>query len=206
MAIPISLKTELSLKSEISKNHTPPALSHRMRGECVVYLQCQNFLTEGNSNISILFELVDLGSGEEEAAGAVVVKVRFGIVSHGLTVFRLLACALYISQVAVGVNGVVDHRIPGFGDHREILGAVENAVVDAPGHAVDKQSGACQLLAAEIAFVVEAHVPESVLALTFHCGLAHGLEVGYVGVAVGIVGGNFVKHTHEGCDHPAIAA
>lgn len=47
-----------------------------MRGECVVYLQCQNFLTEGNSNISILFQLVDLGSGEKEAAGAVVVEVR----------------------------------------------------------------------------------------------------------------------------------
>ena len=59
-----------------------------------------------------LFEFVDFGSGQKEAAGPVVVEVGLGIIGHGLTVFWLFAGALHIAEVAVGVNCALRRLYP----------------------------------------------------------------------------------------------
>src|SRR3569623_1468072 len=97
-------------------------------------------------------EMVKLVAGHEEAANTVNVAGAWG------KLFRRGADRLDGAEAAVGVD-VVDHAGPGALHDRLILGSVEQAVVDAPCHAVGEKRSAGDLGQLIILLIEEAGLP-----------------------------------------------
>lgn len=76
---------------------------------------------------------------EEETAGAVVLEIGYAGIGHGLAVGRFLTRSLHISEESVGMYAVVFQRVPCTVAHGTVVLGLEQAVVDAPCHAVKEE-------------------------------------------------------------------
>src|SRR5437868_4195008 len=115
-------------------------------------------------------ELVHLAGGEQVAAYAVVVA------GGGLERGGGGAGLLYVAEAAVCVD-VLEHAGPRFGDDGAVGFGVEDAVVDAPGHAEGDEGRAGDFGLGVGGGVEEAGAPEAVGALDSGEGCGHFAEL-----------------------------
>ena len=123
-----------------------------------------------------------------------------------MAVLGFFAGSLYITDVSVGVDSLVHDSVPAFGEGGEIFVTVKDTVVDTPSHTIDKKCCTGGLLASEIAFIMETHIPETILTLTFHGCVKHRLEILDLYFAVRSVFRKFLKDLGESRYDPAVSA
>ena len=83
--------------------------------------------------------MIDLASGQQEAAQAIVFEIGRLIIAQRLAIFWFFPSALDVAQHAIGVQGDGNHGIPGFGDEGHVLLFFQVALADAPGDAIGEK-------------------------------------------------------------------
>jgi hypothetical protein len=101
---------------------------------------------------------------------------------------------------------VGDQAGPRAGDDGEKFGAIEDALVDAPGHRISKEGGAGDFRQVIRIGIEETASPQSVFALDGGEAVGHLAKLLDVFRARGVVGGHHREDFDEASHHPAVSA
>src|SRR5688500_1951461 len=85
-----------------------------------------------------LFKLVDFRTRKKKTAETVIFKIGFTCIRYRLAIFGFFAGALYVPEKPVWMYTFLHHRIPCFGYGRQVILFIKVAVIDSPGHAINK--------------------------------------------------------------------
>jgi len=141
----------------------------------------------------------DLGSGHQHGSG----PVELG--GMGVQFCRRVADTLHVADESLG-GDPSQERVPAAFDDRPVALSLEEAVVDAPGEAVDEKRAAARLADIDLGGVEQARAPEPVRLLCRRHRGRHFLEEIGVDLSRGPVCGERLDQKRQAGEDPAVAA